>query len=261
MTPKIAALALVASLLGWSTPLEARARAAASARRTDEVRRVDVAAARIHLGDLVAGLGELAEIDLGPAPAPGTARLITREELTATLEGQGVQGLPPLPGAVRVHRKVDVLDPKRLRSLATEAIEAASPRRGIALRHLEIPQAVKVASGWERVIATVPRAPHRAGEWTTTVTLAFELDGQKIARVAVPASFDVSPEAARPTVMKGETLTLLVRSGLVEIAARATANDNADVGDRLLVALRSNGKVVRARLVSPERAVLEGRSP
>jgi hypothetical protein len=162
---------------------------------------------------------------------------------------------------VRVLRKLDVLAPDRVRALAAEAIEATSPRRGVSLRRVEVPQAVKVAAGWQRVTATVPRPPHRAGEWTTTVTLAFELDGQKIARVAVPASFDVSPEAARPSVQKGEPLTLLVRSGLVEIAARATANDSADVGDRLYVALRSNGKIVRAHLIAPDRAVLEGHSP
>lgn len=261
MRSTFALLALASLLLGVPSSVEARTRAGRVPQKGAEVRRVEIAAARIRLGDLIEGLGDLADLDLGEAPGPGAARLITRAELAATLERQAVQGVPTLPSAVRVVRKLDALTPDRVRALATEAIEATRPRPGIKLKHLNVASVVKVASGWERVTASVPRPPHRAGQWMTTVTLTFELDGAPVARVSVPASFDVSAEAARPDVRKGETVTLVVKRGLVEIAARATAKDDADVGDGVYLALQANGKIVRGFLVAPNRAVLEGATP
>jgi len=234
---------------------------AARERPNDTVRRVEVATSRLKLGDIVAGTGELSETDLGPAPAPGVVRLVTREELTALLESQSIQGVEGLPEAVRVSRKLEGLTADRLRALATEAIEATGLRRGIRLKSLQLPPGVKVVSGWETVTASVPKPPRRPGEWPATVVLVFEADGMRVARVAVPAVFEISQSGAMPDLSKGEVVMLIVKSGLVEVSTRATAGDNADVGDTFPVTLRPSGKLVRARLVARDRAVLEGSSP
>lgn len=257
----------LAFLVAWlaldlvSGPAWARPRAAETLAASDRVRRVEIPGARVRLGDLVEGAGDLAELDLGPTPAPGVSRLVTREELRAALDAQGIQGGPHLPDAVRVVRKLERLTSERLQSIATDAIRGAGLRAGIELRELQAPGEVKVVGGWQRVSAVVPRPPRRAGVWSTTVTLAFESDGQRVARVAVPARFDVSPEAAIPDLAKGAPVTLVVKSGLVEIATRAIANDNADVGDVVPLTVRATSKVVRARLVGRERAMLEGGLP
>jgi flagella basal body P-ring formation protein FlgA len=62
-------------------------------------------------------------------------------------------------------------------------------------------------------------------------------------------------------VSKGAAITLVVKTGLVEISTKAVANDNADVGDTLPVMLRPSGKVVRAKLIAKDRALLEGTNP
>lgn len=251
----------LAPLPAAAGPRASGARRAVPAPSTDGVRRVEVTGPRLTLGDLVSGLGELGAADIGPSPAPGVVRLITREEIATLLDAQQIQGARPLPEAVRVSRKIDVLAAERLRELAADAIVASGLRRGVRLRTVSPPGGVKVATGWQAVTATVPKPPRHEGEWSTTVILAFDAGGQRVARVALPAVFDVSAEGARPDLGKGEPVTLIVRSGLVEIAARAVAGDNADVGDTFPVTLRPSGKVVRARLVARDRALLEGSTP
>lgn len=257
--PLLLALALASS--GAAAEPRASTRARSPSAAVDGVRRVEVAGPRLTLGDLLSGLGDLGAVDLGPSPAPGVARLVPREELVRILESQQIQGVVALPEAVRVVRKVDVLDPARLRELVEGAIAESVVRRGVRLRAVQAPSGVKVASGWTSVAASVPKPPRHAGEWSTTAILAFEAEGQRVARVAVPVVFEISPDAARPDLAKGAAVTLVVRSGLVEVSARATAGDNADVGDTFPVTLRPSGKVVRARLVTPDRAILEGGAP
>ncbi|MBM4377493.1 MAG: flagella basal body P-ring formation protein FlgA [Deltaproteobacteria bacterium] len=256
-----AVLVAFACLVVSSGEVRARPRAAETEAPRDGVRRVEVTGPRLRLGDLVEGLGALADVDLGPSPAPGVSRLLRRDELRAELEAQGISSVPRLPEAVRVSRRLERVTSARLQALLLDAVRGAGLRDGIVLRRAEAPANLKVASGWQRVSAMVPRPPRRPGEWSTTVTLAFELDGQKLARVAVPAVFDVSPEAAAPDLAKGGPVTLVVKNGLVEIAARASAGDNADVGDVIPVTVSATGKVVRAKLVTKDRAVLEGRRP
>jgi hypothetical protein len=256
-----AALFSFACLVASSDVAFARPRAVETESLRDGVRRVEVVGARLRLGDLVGGLGHLAQVDLGPAPAPGVSRLVRREEIRAELEAQGIVSVPRLPEAVRVSRRLERVTTEKLQALASEAVRGVGLREGVVLRRVEAPANLKVASGWQRVSATVPRPPRRPGEWLTTVTLAFELDGQKLARIAVPAVFDVSPAAAAPDLAKGGPVTLVVKSGLVEIAARASAGDNANVGDVIPVTVGATGKVVRAKLVTRDRAVFEGRLP
>jgi hypothetical protein len=226
----------------------------------DGVRRVEIAAARIKLADIVPELAAI-DLDLGPAPAPGTSRIVTREDIQQALKEQRVEGVGNLPHAVRVSRKMETIEPERMRALSTAAIDGSGLRRGVRLKSLQPPASIKVASGWETVSALVPKSPRRAGEWSTTVMVAFDGGGQRLARVAVAAVFDVSAEGAAPDVSKGAAITLVVKTGLVEISTKAVANDNADVGDTLPVMLRPSGKVVRAKLIAKDRALLEGTNP
>jgi hypothetical protein len=222
------------------------------------VRQVEVAAARIKLVDLMANLGEAGELDLGPAPAPGASRLVTREEIAQALKEHQIVGVSHLPEAVRVARKMDQLTFERLRTLGEDAIARAGTRTGVRLKSLQPPASVRVASGWQSVTTQLPKSPRRAGEWTTTVMLSFEGEGQKLARVAVPAVFEISADGAAPDISKGAPLTLVIRTGLVEVSTKAVAGDNADIGETFAVTLRPSGKVVRAKLVAKGRAMVEG---
>lgn len=253
-------LPLLLALVGAPFELEARERTK-SVPPTNSVRTVEVATNRIKLGDIVVGLGELGETDLGPAPAPGVARLLTREEVIALLESQSIEAVNGVPEAVRVTRKLDTLKSEELRNLAAEAVELSGLRQGVQLKSMQVPSTLKVATGWETVTANVPKAPRHPGAWTTSVVLEFDAAGLRVGRLSIPMSFEISPSGALPDVSKGDLVVLVVKSGLVEVSTRATAGDNADIGDTFPLTLRPSGKVVRARLVSRDHAVLEGSMP
>ena len=271
LTPKTTSLALAVAL-GAAAPVahgQAAARtsktaSAASAPQsapTDPLREIELATPRVGLAAVLPELAEtLGDVDLGPAPQPGTSRVLSAVEVREALTSQGISGEVELPTAVRLVRKMDTLTTERLGELTREAVLAAGLKAGLRLKTVKAPPRIRVAAGFTRVSAKVARPPRRTGEWTTTVVLSFEAEEQLLARVAVPVVFDVSAEAALPDASKGQMLTVVVMAGLVEIRAKGVAGDNANVGDVLPITLRPSGRVVRARLVAKDRAVTEGAS-
>ncbi len=271
LTPKTTSLALAVAL-GAAAPVahgKAAARtsktaSAASAPQsapTDPLREIELATPRVGLAAVLPELAEtLGDVDLGPAPQPGTSRVLSAVEVREALTSQGISGEFELPTAVRLVRKMDTLTTERLGELTREAVLAAGLKAGLRLKTVKAPPRIRVAAGFTRVSAKVARPPRRTGEWTTTVVLSFEAEEQLLARVAVPVVFDVSAEAALPDASKGQMLTVVVMAGLVEIRAKGVAGDNANVGDVLPITLRPSGRVVRARLVAKDRAVTEGAS-
>jgi hypothetical protein len=223
------------------------------------VRTVEVTGARVSLAELMPALGEgVAGVDLGRAPAPGGSRVISRQDIEQALAEQQIQGVKAIPAAVRVVRKMDGLGADRLGALTREALSRAGLAKGLTLTAVRPTSRASVAAGWEQVTVSVPKPPRRAGAWATTVMLEFVVAGDRVARVAVPVTFDVSPEAAAPDVAKGDRLTLLVRHGLIEVRVPAHAAAAADVGQTVPVTLRPSGRMVRARLVAKDEAVALG---
>lgn len=245
------ALATLA-LATWSTPALAKRKS---------IRTVLVATPRVQLGQIMDNLeDEVAEIDLGPAPAPNGTRMITKKKIEEALEEENVQGVTGIPKSVRVKRKMQTLKPAELIQITKEAIAARGLKKGITLTSVKPPARVKIAAGWDAVRVRLPKNPRRKGKWSTTAMLSFDAGGERIARVAVRVTFHLTEEATRPDIKKGTQLTLTVQSGRVAVSVKAYAGADADVGDTFNVQLRPSGRLVRAKLVAPRRAVALGGS-
>jgi hypothetical protein len=240
------------ALLLLLPPLVA-ARPAAARPPIAEVR---IATARVHVADVLPAItGDAGALDLGPAPAPGGSRLVTRDDLRRALAEAHAAIPAALPEAVRVIRKMRRLGALDLERLTRAALPAAMPR-GATLTALRAPKSVELADGWDTVTARIPRPPHRVGSFPSTVTLAFLSGGESLAEISFPIDVTVDATGAAFDVARGGQLTLIVKRGLVEIDAPALATTDADLGAIIPVTLRPSGRVVRARLVTVDRAEL-----
>ncbi|MCR9072061.1 MAG: flagellar basal body P-ring formation chaperone FlgA [Alphaproteobacteria bacterium] len=103
---------------------------------------------------------------------------------------------------------------------------------------------------WERV------PTRRAG--VTTVTQRDDIVGQT-ARRPLTAGVPVRLTDLKPNLMvtKGETITLMVRTGLMTLTARGTALESATRNGVIRVRNTHSQKVVEARVVGPDMAVVE----
>jgi hypothetical protein len=222
-----------------------------------EIRTVEIDGLRVRLGDLVSGLPpDVASVDLGPAPPPGATRLVARDELVAALPAE--QRGRPTPAAVRIVRKMRRLGAAELERLAVGALARSGLPRGVSVTAVRPPPSAVVPVGFDRVEVALGRPPRREGSWSTVVPLELFVGAEEIARVPLQLQLRLGAEAARPDVPHGTALTLVVVRGGVEVSTAAVAGADADVGDVVTVSVRATGKVVRARIVAPDRAELEG---
>lgn len=239
---------MVAIALGTATAQTAAA---------DPPRDVAVTGTRVHLGDLLANVDATeAAVDLGPSPAAGGSRLVSRAEIVSLLNAQHLAPPAAIPDAVRVVRRARHLQPAELEVIVRDAIGSRPLGRGVSLTAVRIPRAVDVADGWSNVEVDVPRAPKKVGAFTTTAIASFfTRAGEVIGRVAAPVELTVSPNGALYDSTRGSAVTLVLRRGLVEVRAAGVAMADADVGDVVPVQLRPSGRVLRARLITTDEAL------
>jgi len=238
----------------FAVALEAMSSSAAGAL---PVKEIQVTGPRITLSEVVPTVpASVATADLGPAPAPGGSRVVTQEELRTAATGASAKVIASLPAAVRVVRKMKKLTAADVERETRKAVIAAGLRRGVAIAAVRAPKSSDVAEGFTTIVASVPKPPRRTGRVPTTATLTFQRGTEILARIAVPIDLDLSAEAAVPDIAKGAAVTVTVKSGLVEISASALAGADADVGEDLPVTLRPSGKILRATLVAPGKAVI-----
>ena len=215
-----------------------------------------IAHARVVLADIVDRCPEeLASLDLGPAPAPGSTRLIAKADIEAALP----EGAPrfKIPQAVRVARKIKSLTVKDLESTATSALGEIELGRGAKLSAVHPRATVGVAEGYDSVTASLPRPPRRSGKFSTTATLSFREGDVELSRIEVPIDLDLPKEATQPDVKKGSKVTFVLDRGVVQIKATGTAGADVDVGDALSVTIVDSGRALRGRLVQRDPAVVE----
>jgi hypothetical protein len=221
-------------------------------------REVTVVGSRIHVGDVAPNVDAAASaVDIGPSPAPGASRLITRADITSALDAKQL-GVSPaaLPEAIRVVRKAKHLLASDLNALVRNAVEGRPMARGVALAAVRAERAVDVAEGWTRVDVDLPRAPKREGSFmTTAIASFFTAEGEAVARISVPVELSISPDGALYDAPRGAAVTLIVRRNYVEVRAPAITTADADLGDPVPVQLRQSGRVLRARLVARDEAV------
>ena len=252
MTPRTLFPAWLALALAVAAP-----RAAVAA----PPREVPVTATRVHLGDVMPEAdAAIAGVDVGPSPAAGGSRLLTKADIVAALEARAFAVPPNVPEAVRVVRRARHLAATEMNAIVHDALEAKPIARGVKLAGVRADKAVDVADGWTRVDVEVPRPPKKAGNFATTGIVSFYAGDEVVARVAVPLDLAVSEDGALYDTTRGAAITLVIRKNLVEVRAAAFAGADADVGDFVPAQLRPSGRVVRARLISKDEALAEDAS-
>jgi Chaperone for flagella basal body P-ring formation len=247
----------LAPMLALAAALAATPRAAAEPPAAARGRpTVVVTGTRVHLGDIVPGAeAAAAAIDLGPSPAAGVSRLVTRADIAAALGAKQVAAPAAVPDAVNVVRRARRLAPSEVDAIVRAALGAQELGHGVTLASVRADRAFDVADGWTRVGVDVPRAPKKAGTFTTTAIASLFVGDDVIARLPVPVDLAVSSDGATFEVARGATVTLVVRRSFVEVRAPGFAGADADVGDPVPIQLRPSGRVVRARLVSKDEAL------
>jgi hypothetical protein len=223
------------------------------------VKDIPVSEPRVHVRDIVPNApADVADIDLGPAPVPGASRLLLRDELKrAVAEGKPADSKSKpivFPEAVRIVRKTVKLSAADIEKAMRGALPEERMPRGAKLVAIKAPRVLEVPTGYDDVSAELQRPPRRTGPFSTQVMLTFARGEEVLARFSIPIELTLTREATIPDCAKGSSLTVMVRRGMVEIAASALASGDADVGEILQVTVRSSGRVLRARLVEKDRA-------
>jgi len=210
---------------------------------------------RVELGELAPTAPEaFRDLDLGPAPPPGGTMLLERERVLAQLRSVGADPKAiPLPKILRVVGASRRWSPPEVTAFVREAVETALPR-GVTLAHLEAKMPLVAAPDAAVGHAEVPKPPKHAGPFRTAVIVPIIVGGQVAARVTVMATLDVSDAAARPDVMRGSRVTLVIDRRSARIGAAGIALADADVGDVGDFRVDKTGRVVRARLDATDLA-------
>lgn len=221
------------------------------------IREISVARTRVTLADVLPRVApELAGIDLGPAPAPGGSRVLTRAELQRAVDEVRSKVAVTLPAAVRVVRKMARFTTAELDQLTRRAIDGSGLTRGVSITAVHPSGPVEVPAGWDTVRASLPQRAHRAGVSRATALLTFSAGPDTLANITVPVEISLTPEAAAWDLSKGSMVKVVVRRGSIEIEAPAIAAADADVGAVLPVMLRSSGRILRVRLIDREHGEL-----
>jgi hypothetical protein len=214
---------------------------------------VDVEFGAVHLGQVwPAAPAELADLEIGNAPPPGSSRLLQRSDLIRSLGQQGANTKAlDLPLSVRIRTRSETWSFRQLEEACESKLRV---RPGIELVRVKARGAVTVPRGTLAGAPELGQLPRRVGEVTVLGMLPLSYAGQIVQRVPVSFVFDVSPAGAAPAVAKGAVLQVVVSTGSAQISALAEALSDADVGDTVQVRVNSTRRVVQAVIESSDRA-------
>jgi hypothetical protein len=217
---------------------------------------VNVSGRTLRVGDLDPGApAELADIELGRTPPPGSSRLLTKKEVFDRVREAGAdpQGLS-IPASMRVASAAERWSPVELAARAEGALRSALPL-GVTLVKLGAAQGVTVPPG--TIVASArPAIQKRVGRQEVTLSAELRSDGVVVARAPLRVVLDVSEEALAPAIRKGDRLTLVVAQGNARIGANAVALADANTGDSVFFKVTSTGKVLKGRVASRDVAMV-----
>jgi hypothetical protein len=196
----------------------------------------------------------VASIDLGPSPPPGGSRVISKAEISQQIVAAGFSssGLN-IPDTVRIVGASRRLSGADLVRMATPVLERSLPS-GVKLVSSDLPSELVTPPEISVKNVNVPRWPRQKGQFHTTATVELASEDKIVARVSLPIVLDISEQAARPDVQRGALLTLVIESPTVRISTQATSMSDGNIGETLNFQVKSTGRVVSARLQSPQEA-------
>jgi hypothetical protein len=209
---------------------------------------------RIELGEIGSAPESLRALDVGPAPPPGGSVALDRDHVMSLVRAAG--GDPQtvlLPRVLRVTSASRKWSPAEVTAFVTPAIQNALPK-GVTLTQVEAKIPLLAAPDAQVGRAEIPKAPKKAGLFRTGVIVPIIAGGTVVQRVAVTATFDVSDAAARPDVLRGSRVTLVIDRRSARIGASGVAMADTDVGAVAEFRVEKTGRVVRARLEGTDLA-------
>jgi hypothetical protein len=211
---------------------------------------------RIHLKDVSDGYddGDLAGLDLGPAPPPGSSRLLSRAEVEDQLHAAGDDAKSlRMPRSLRVKSAAKRWSAEELREAVTPRLMAALPL-GLTFKTAKLNRPLVTSPSVVVGDAHFPRFPKRAGELTLTASVDLQQDGVTVLRVPVTVVVVVGEAATRPAAAKGARINLVIEHGPARVTALATALSDTELGALGLFRVASTQRVLRARLSSADTA-------
>jgi hypothetical protein len=211
---------------------------------------------RIHLADVSDGYdeGDLAHLDLGPAPPPGNSRLLSRGEVENQLRAAGDDAKSlRMPSALRVKSAAKRWSPEELREAVTPRLLAALPF-GLTFKAAKLTRSLVTSPSVVIGEVHYPKFPKRVGELTLTATVDLQQEGITVARVPVTVVVLVTDAATHAAASKGARVKLVIEHGPARVSALATALSDTELGALGLFRVVSTQRVLRARLSSPDSA-------
>ncbi len=212
--------------------------------------------ARIHLSDVSDGYddGELATLDLGPAPPPGNSRLLSRAEVEDQLHAAGDNAKSlRMPASLRVKSAAKRWTTDELRDALTPKLISALPA-GVNFKSSKSGRALVTSPRVTIGEAHLPRIPKHVGELTLTATVDLVQDDVTVVRVPITLVVQVTEIATQPAAAKGTRVNLVIEHGGARVTALAFAMSDTELGATGLFRVASTQRVLRARLSSPDSA-------
>jgi hypothetical protein len=210
---------------------------------------------RLRVGDVVpTAPSEIAELDLGPSPAPGGSRVVARAEVEDKVRSAGYEPASlRIPAAVRLVGATRRIPQAELNELCQTALLKSLPA-GITVVKANASRDLVVSPGATVLEAKVQRPPRQKGQFHTTAILEFQSDGEVVARAAIPVTLDVSERAAQPDIARGRRVTLVVDKRGIRVSTTGIVQTDANVGEIVQVQVASTGRVLKAEVKSSDEA-------
>jgi hypothetical protein len=210
---------------------------------------------RIVLRDVASGAPEsLAMLDLGPAPPPGSSRLLPKSEVLRRLREVGVERADfQVQQVVRVASAVRRVPREELDAMVAPELRRRL-RPGVELTELKVREGIDLSPRAALAAVRIPEIPKREGAFRTTIIAEFTAEGAPVKQLAIPVVVTVSERGAQPDLQRGARITLVIERGPATVGAEAILLEDADVGDTVQLKVRATSKVLRARIASREKA-------
>jgi hypothetical protein len=217
----------------------------------------EVHGARIELSELVPGIPEeLAGVDLGQSPPPGSSRIVTKKEIERQLRQAGFEPKDlDLPARVRAVSPSKKLNAEELASWFAPEIQKALPS-GVSLVKVKATTGLTLSPSARVSEVRIPKLPKRPGSIQTGLTVVLTVDREPTHHLPLTAVVDVDPSAARYDMERGNDATLVIQMKSLRVAAQCTALSGADVGDTISFRVKSTGQTLLGRVQSSNQAVV-----
>lgn len=211
--------------------------------------------ARVHLSDVSQDFeGDLATLDLGPAPPPGNTRTLPRSEVEAQLRAAGadVRQLH-MPRSLVFRSAARHWSTEEWKTLLEPSLSTALPH-GVTLRALKYSHPLVTSPKITVGDAHLPKLPKHEGELTVTATVDLRQEDIVVLRVPVTLVIDISEEATRPALPRGSRVSVVIEHGGARVSAVALSMSDAELGDVTSFRVASTQRVLRARLETLDTA-------